>query len=132
MTHHRHFVQGGLSVKDDDVPVAHVPLHLTRHQSHQEFIRIKKKKKKTVKKKKLELHYLIADLKVKVTRFRVEPKVNSVSVIADDVFGSGILTVSSPHQLLESEKGIKGNQLKQAISNCITDLPTRFSLNHLS
>lgn len=77
--------------------------------------------------------YLIADLKVKVTRLRVEAKVNSVSVIADDVFGSGILAVSSPHQLLESEKGIKVNHLdKLVISNTITDLPTLLSqITHL-
>lgn len=53
--------------------------------------------------------YLITDLKVKVARFRVKPEVNSVSVITDDVFGSGILTVSSPHEFLESEIGTKVN-----------------------
>lgn len=53
--------------------------------------------------------YLIADLKVKVARFRVESKVNAVPVITDDVFGAGILTVSSSHELLESEKQIKVN-----------------------
>lgn len=83
MTHHRHFVQGGLPVKDDDVAVAHVPLHL------------------------------VADLKVKVTRFWVETEVDPVPVIADDVFGSGILAVSSPHQLLEPEKGTEVRRLRK-------------------
>jgi len=39
---------------------------------------------------------------VKVTWFRVESQVNSVPIVTDDIFGSRILTVTSPHKLLES------------------------------
>lgn len=41
---------------------------------------------------------------MKVTGFWVEAKVDSVPVIPDDVLGSRILTVSSPHKFLKSEK----------------------------
>lgn len=41
---------------------------------------------------------------MKVTWFRVESQVNSVSIVADDVFGSWILAVASTHQLLQSNE----------------------------
>ena len=72
MTHHRHFVQRRLTVKDDKVIVLHVSLHL------------------------------VADLKVKVARLGMISQVDSVTVITDDVFGSWILIGSSPYQLAKS------------------------------
>lgn len=47
---------------------------------------------------------LVANLQMKVTWFGVESQVDSVPVVADDVFGAGILTVSSSHQLLQSDR----------------------------
>lgn len=44
--------------------------------------------------------HLVADLEVKVTWFGVEPQVDSVPVVSDDIFGSWILAVASAHQLL--------------------------------
>lgn len=41
---------------------------------------------------------------MKVTWFGVKSQVNSVSIVTDDVFGSGILAVASSHELLQSNK----------------------------
>lgn len=47
--------------------------------------------------------YLVANLQMKITWFWVKSQVNSVSIVADDVFGSGILAVSSSYQFLQSD-----------------------------
>ena len=43
---------------------------------------------------------LVANLEVKVTWFGVEPEVDSIPVVTDDIFGSWILAVASSHKLL--------------------------------
>lgn len=48
--------------------------------------------------------YLVTDLQMKVTWFGVESQVDSVSIVSDDVLGSGVLAVASSYQLLQSNK----------------------------
>ena len=72
VTHHRHFVQRWLTVKDDKVVVLHVSL------------------------------YLVPDLKVKVARLGMVSQVDPVAIVTDNVFGSWILIGSSSYQLAKS------------------------------
>lgn len=53
----------------------------------------------------------VSYLKVKITWFRVESQVDSVTIITDDIFCSRVLAVSSPHKFLKSAqlKGGKGD-----------------------
>lgn len=70
MAHHGHFVESGLTVEDDQVAVADVPLHL------------------------------VAALQVQIGRLGVEPQVDTVAILTDDVLGARVLRVASLDQLL--------------------------------
>ena len=71
MSHHRHFVQCWLSIENDDVIVAEMPLNL------------------------------IANLQLEIGRFGVLSQVNSLACIADDIFRAGVLICAAIDQLLK-------------------------------
>lgn len=109
MAHHRHFVQRRLSVEHNNVSITHVPLDLEREKQVTNILvatytpLFDEPLQQTVKTN------FVSYLKVKVTWFRVESQVNSVPIVSDDIFGSRVLTVTSPHKLLKSVKREKMN-----------------------
>ena len=64
MTHHTHFMQGRLSVENDQVSISDVSLHP------------------------------VATLQVKITTLGMVSQVNSLPCISDDILGSWILAVT--------------------------------------
>ena len=68
--HHAHLVQGGLAVEDDNVVVDDVPLHA------------------------------VPKLQVEVADLWVVAKVDTVSIVSDDVLGSRVVVGTIVHQLL--------------------------------
>ena len=72
VTHHRHFVKGGLPVENDKVVVPQMTLDL------------------------------VTKLKVKIAWFRVITEVDSLPVVPDDVLCTRVLVVATGNQLLHS------------------------------
>jgi len=63
--------------------------------------------------------YLIATLQVQVRSFWMKSQINSFAGVSDDILGSGILRVSSPHQFLHLVNVERGDNVRegQVLSN---------------
>ena len=61
--------------------------------------------------------YLVTKLKMEITWFGVEPEINTLSIVSDDVLSTWILVVSSAHKFLHAtEKTTSVNLKYQNIS----------------
>lgn len=72
VAHHGHFMESWLSVENNQVTICDMPFHL------------------------------VTTLQMEVRGFGVIPQVNTCSIITDDVFGTGILVVSSLYKFHHS------------------------------
>ena len=81
VTHHTHFMEGWLPVEDDEISVANVALHF------------------------------VAALQVEVRRLGVEPEVDPLARVADDVLGARVLGVAPPDQVLHLVDVERGHDL---------------------
>ena len=88
--HHTHLVEGGLPVEHHQVAVPDVPLHL------------------------------VAALQVQVGGLGVEPQVDPLARVPDDVLGPGVLRVAPPHQGLHPVDVEGGDNLweGQVLGHC--------------
>ena len=71
------------------------------------------------------MYYLVTNLEVKVTGFRVEPQVNAVAVVTDDVLSSRVLAVPSTHELLKSgglKEPVIDHKIKYVSQNSVPKL----------
>lgn len=53
--------------------------------------------------KKNDQTYLITKLKMKITWFGMEPQINSLSIVSDNVLSTRILVVATTHKFLHTE-----------------------------
>ena len=52
---------------------------------------------------------------MKVTGSRMEPQINSLSVVTDDVFSTWVLVIATSHELLESENANTFTSLSKSL-----------------
>ena len=56
--------------------------------------------------------YLVSNLQMKIGRFRMVSQIDTITGIANNVFRSRVLVVSSPHKLLHSLDVERGDDLR--------------------
>lgn len=87
--HHGHFVESGLSVEHNDVPIAHVSFHsatLIRLHYHLKFC------------------LLVSRLQMQISSSWMVAQIDAIAVVANDVLCTGVLSVATVHQVLQPEK----------------------------